>query len=53
MVQNLTYHPPLGESDHVFLRFNALLGRSEKALCLKLTMRSLKKSCYVTIGMNP
>ena len=30
MVQNLTYHPPLGESDHVILRFNVPFDRSEK-----------------------
>ena len=30
MVQNLTYHPPLRESDHVILRFNVPFDRSEK-----------------------
>ena len=30
MVQNLTYHPPLGESDHVIPRFNVPFDRSEK-----------------------
>ena len=30
MVRNLTYHPPLGESDHVILRFNVPFDRSEK-----------------------
>ena len=30
MVQNLTYHPPLGESDHVILKFNVPFDHSEK-----------------------
>ena len=29
MVTNLSYHPPLGESDHVCLRFNVLATRSK------------------------
>ena len=30
MVQNLTYHPPLGESDHVIIRFNVPPHQSRK-----------------------
>ena len=30
MVQDLTYHPPLGESDHVIIRFIVPLHRSRK-----------------------
>ena len=30
MVQDLTYHPPLGESDHVIIRFNVPLHQSRK-----------------------
>ena len=30
MVQDLSYHPPLGESDHVIIRFNMPLHQSRK-----------------------
>ena len=30
MVHDLTYHPPLGESDHVIIRFNVPLHQSRK-----------------------
>ena len=30
MIQDLTYHPPLGESDHVCLRFKLLLSQEKE-----------------------
>ena len=30
MIENLSYHPPLGESDHLCLRFNVLCGKKEE-----------------------
>ena len=33
MVHNLTYHPPLGETDHLCLKFNVMLSQYMKKDC--------------------
>ena len=52
MVQDLTYHPPIGESDHVCLRFNVLLTQPQgkynvtpHATYSEQTMKRREKSC--------